>query len=295
MKHLFKILFVLLVTISFTSCKEKTVVFGETEWYEPWLWKEYTPVIMERHLEFEFNEEAKHWLKDKPLKFELRTLDDEPVKNIKLYVNDEYCKNNVFVINVEDTEAKIGIEFEEKANEGSYDYIIKHIPEGGKSMKLDVVSFDSFGYKDSIRANKKHVANPAKVATTWSLIIFVALCVLWLIVSRFIIWPSTSFSIIYIDYNDKMGPKKIKMSGKYELVCTNNPNKKDSFFAKIFKGSRQYEVNQFWSHDVIFCDGMRKKVKVVGLKDFVLVGENRRRESFEIINDRDETVKIETT
>ena len=80
-----------------------------------------------------------------------------------------------------------------------------------------------------------------------------------------------------------MGPNRIKMNGKYELVCTNNTRKKDSFFEKIFKGSRQYEVNEFWSHDVIICDGKSNKVRVQGLedlsnslKDFNLVGENRR-------------------
>lgn len=297
MKKLLKILFVLIIIVSFTSCKDKkdVVVFGETEWYEPWMWKEYEPVIMERYIEFDFNEEAKHWLQGKPLKFELRTIDDDPVKNIKLYVNDKYCADNIFVINVQDTEAKIGIEFEKTAKEGNHSYIIKYIPSGGESLKLDVISFESFGYNNSIQAKKKDVANPAKVATIWSVIGFVALCVLWLIVSRLIIWSSTSFSTIYIDYNDNMGPKRIRMNGKYELVCTNNPRKKDSFMAKIFKGSKQYEYNDFWSHDVIICDGARKKVRVQGLKDFTLVGENRRNERFEIINDRDEKVTIETT
>ena len=298
MKRLLKLLFVLMIVIAFVSCRKdqkETVIFGETEWYEPWLGKRCVPAIMERELELNFNDYAKHTLNDIPLKFELRTVDDTPAENIRLYVNDELCENNIFTITVEDTKIKIGLEFEEGGeDEGSHDYIIKHIAKGS-DVKLDVVEYISFGYDNSIQAKKIVVANPRKVATLSGLTAFVVICIVWLILSRFVIWRSTSFSTIYIDYNDNMGPKRIRMNGKYELVCTNNYKTKDSFGAKIFKGSKQYEYHEFWSHDIIICDGSKKKVRVQGLKEFNLTGENRRGERFEIVNDKGDRVIIETT
>lgn len=298
MKKLFKILFVLTIVIAFTSCdkeQKEIVIFGEAEWYEPWLGKKCDPVVMERELDLNFNDYAKHTLKSVPLKFELRTIDDAPANNIKLYVNDELCENNIFTITVDDTKLKLGLEFEEGGDdEGSHDYIIKHVA-NGSNVKLDVVEYVSFGHDNSIQAKKIVVANPRKVGTITGLTVFAVLCIVWFILSRFIIWRSTSFSIIYIDYNDNMGPRRIRMNGKYELVCTSNYKAKDSLMSKIFKGSRMYETNEFWSHDVVFCDGSRKKIRVQGLRDFNLVGENRRKERFEIVNNKGDKVIIETT
>ena len=74
MRKIFKLLLLFMLAVTFVSCKDKkdVVIFGETEWYKPWLWSKYEPIIMERTFELEFNEDAKLWLKDTPLKFELR-------------------------------------------------------------------------------------------------------------------------------------------------------------------------------------------------------------------------------
>lgn len=297
MKRL-SIILVFVFVAFFTSCKDKkdVVIFGETEWYKPWLGSEYEPIIMERYLEFEFNDDAKALLKDQTFKFELRTIEDTPVHNVILYVDDVRCEDNIFAITTRDAEVKIGIEFKNDAAEGRHDYIIKPLNSANSDMNLDVISFESFGYEDSIQVRKIDVANPVKVLTITLIVIFFAICFLWYVVSRLFIWRSTSFSKIYIDYNDNMGPKCIKMSGKYELVCTNNYKAKDALFAKIFKGSKQYEKNEFWSHDVIITSGGgRNKIRVQGLKDFEVVGETIRKERFEIVNDKGNKVTIETT
>lgn len=284
------------IVVVFTSCKEKknVVVFGETEWYKPWLWKKYTPVIMERTLELDFNEDAKYWLKDKPIRFELRTINDEPVENIKFYVNDELCENNKFEVSVDDKEVKLGIEFEESAEEGDHNYILKYLGNNSKN-KLDVVAFDSFGYDNSITAKKKIVDNPAKVLCSWSIVSLIIAVVLWYIVSRFILWKSVPFSKILIDYNDGMGQKTVKMNGRYELVCTNNSKSKDSSLAKIFKGKKQYEVNSFWTHDLMISDGKRRKIKLQGLKNYSLEGQSVQKQPFVIINNKGNKVTIITT
>ena len=297
MKRLFKVLLILSVVLLSTSCngRKDVVVFGETEWYKPWLWKEYEPVIMERTLVFDFNEDAKYWLKDKPLEFELRTINDEPVENIKLYINDELCENNVFTVSVENKEVKMGIVFDDSVEEGNHDYIIKYLG-GNNKNKLDVVSFESFGHDNSITAKKKIVNNPAMVLTRNISFTFLITCVLWFLLSRLVIWRETSFSVVNIDYNDGNGPKRIKMSGKYELVCTNNNQLKDSLFAKIFKGKKQYEVNEFWTHDIVLGDGARRnKIKVQGLKNFSISGNSTRRVPFDIMNDKGNKVTIRTT
>ena len=200
MRKIFKLLLLFMLAVTFVSCKDKkdVVIFGETEWYKPWLWSKYEPIIMERTFELEFNEDAKLWLKDTPLKFELRTIDDAPVEDIKLYVNGELCENNVFTVSVDDVELKMGIELDDNVKEGNYNYIIKYLG-SDDNIKLDVVSFESFGYDNSIQVKKKIVKNPVMLATISSAVLFMILCLLWLFVSRIIIWRATSFSTVYID------------------------------------------------------------------------------------------------
>ena len=64
-------LFIIGIALLFSSCqKDETTIYGEAEWYTPWLFHSYTPIKMERTLDLEFNDDAKRWLESNPLYFQ---------------------------------------------------------------------------------------------------------------------------------------------------------------------------------------------------------------------------------
>lgn len=291
-------LFIISIAFFFSSCqKDETTIYGETEWYRPWLFHSYTPIKMERTLDLEFNNDAKRWLKSNPLCFQLFEINGEGnlqiANNVKLYVNDELCENNIFSIDVKNQSIKLAVEFSDEADEGIHSFIIKDITAGSK--KLDVITFEGFGKDDIIHVQKIIIMNPLKKNVILISIVILILAILWYFISRFIIWRSVSFSKVYITYPNQEH-HTIRMSGKYQLVCSNNKHAKDSFLSVIIKGQKQYEYNEFWSHPIIIERGRNSKsIRISKLGDFILNGEKNRKQPFEIIDSEGNKVIIETT
>lgn len=138
------------------------------------------------------------------------------------------------------------------------------------------------------------VSNSLKQGVIWGSISLVVFYIIWFLVSRFAIWKRTSFSNVYIDYNDGAGRIPVRMNGAYELVFTGNPRAKDSVFAKIFKGSRKYEYNEFWQHDIVMKDGrLRGMVKLSGLRSYYTSADPERGIEFNIFDENGKKVTIE--
>lgn len=291
-------LFIISIALFFSSCqKDETTIYGETEWYRPWLFHSYTPIKMERTLDLEFNNDAKRWLESNPLCFQLFEINREgniqSANNVKLYVNDELCENNIFSIDVKNQSIKLAVEFSDEADEGIHSFIIKDITAGSK--KLDVITFEGFGKDDIIHVQKIIIMNPLKKNVILISIVILILAILWYFISRFIIWRFVSFSKVYITYPNQEH-HTIRMSGKYQLVCSNNKHAKDSFLSVIIKGQKQYEYNEFWSHPIIIERGRNSKsIRISKLGDFILNGEKNRKQPFEIIDSEGNKVIIETT
>ena len=291
-------LFIISIALFFSSCqKDETTIYGETELYRPWLFHSYTPIKMERTLDLEFNNDAKRWLESNPLCFQLFEINEEgniqSANNVKLYVNDELCENNIFFIDVKNQSIKLAIEFSDEADEGIHSFIIKDITAGSK--KLDVITFEGFGKDDIIHVQKIIIMNPLKKNVILISVVIIILAIIWYFISRFIIWKSVSFSKVYITYPNQEH-HTIRMSGKYQLVCSNNKYTKDSFLSVIIKGQKQYEYNEFWSHPIIIERGRNSKsIRISKLGDFILNGEKNRKQPFEIIDLEGNKVIIETT
>lgn len=165
--------------------------------------------------------------------------------------------------------------------------------DGVRSLVLDD---EKWVYGLDVQIKNKHVANSLKVWTNIIFWVILIALVTWIVLAHFVMWPSTRFSKVMIDYHDGVGPRPIRMSGCYQLVLTDNPRMKDSFLKKIFKGSCRYEVNEFWTHPVIIKNSAaRNSVRVNNLRTFYLNGETLRKQEFEIINENDSKVTIITT
>ena len=303
MKAILRILFLLSVILILGSCgqdKDKYALFGKTNAYESWLWHKYTPQKMERHLDLEWNDACKSWLKDKPITIAVYKTDDDgmevPAKDVMVYKNDVLCEGNSFNITTKETEVKFALEFKDDATDGEHIYSLKYIPNGGDRETLDEVSFEAFGQDNKLLAEKETIMNPLKEKVIWGGCIILAIIIVWYILSRFMLWPSTSFSNIYIDYNDGYGDTKVKTIGCYEVVLTNNPKMDDGAFEKIFKGKRAYIRHEFWTEPITIKDGRRSKsIDILGARNYDIEGEKLRKNEIHITNSDCKKVTIRTT
>ncbi len=294
MKDIVKIFTLIAIIGTFSSCKEDVqgVIWGETEYYSDFIGYNYSPVIMEKVLELEFNDDAKRLIHN-PVEFEVVELSEDgfyvKAEDIKVYKNGELCSENQFSIATTDTEVTIGIEFLPEASEGFHKVYIHERNLRG----LDRVDYTEFG--DGIVVKKENIINPL---AWWLGIVLASLILIYLVWYVVVIAQKPKVSRILLDYGDGCR-KRIDMGGSYELVCTSNRRMKDGFFRKIFQGTRKFEYNDFWTHTITIAPVASKatsSIRVTPLKDFCINGNLKRKETFEIENaDGSRKVIITTT
>ena len=285
------------------SCGEKemdaSMLWGKTDYYADFLFKDYEPVKMTKTICFETNEDANGRVGNVKFGLYKKTEDESyiPVKDeIRLYKNDVLCENNILLITPEDHEVQLGIEFTPEAEEGVHKWFLKVLDNGGfDRINEYATEEDSLPLLLEWKAEKNEVMNPLKRNIIGASVTIIVLAILWYFISRFIIWRSVPFSKIYITYPNQ-DYHTIRMNGKYQLVCSNNKHAKDSILSVIFKGNKQYEYNEFWSHPIIIERGRNaKSIRISKLGDFILNGDKIRKQPFEIIDLEGNKVIIETT
>lgn len=268
-KTLFHILLASTIVAVCSSCSDidtKYGLLGTEKYYEPWLGKDFIAQRMEHTLELEWNDDSKATLGNTPVRLELYTKDNDgldiPARDVILYVNDVMCDENSFEVTTNDVELNFAIEFKKEATEGQHVYYLKYKQPYGVGAVLDEIAFENFGSNNELMAEKVIIMNPLKEKVLWGSGVVLALLIVWLIASRLIFWPAMGFSRIEIDYHDGGGFRRIRTAGCYELVLTNDKRKSDNIFEKIFKGSRKYEVNEFWTSPVVIKSGMRRTIQI---------------------------------
>ncbi len=242
---------ILLFLFSLLSCSEKTensTFWGETEYYSDFLFYKYTPVIMEKKLKFDFNEDAqairgvKLGLFEKDDKERLRPATED----IKLYKDGTLCPGNVFTVSGGDQEAMIGLEFTGDARAGIHKWYLMVIDNGGldRVNEYDTES-DATPLLMEWRAKKTHVWNPLKLILFWTVAALLALLLLWMLVLRGQLYPR--FRVGAFIVTDPYYSMR-RLRGCYKLVCTNKAVRQ-SAWSKFFKGKVAYEVNPFWTRE----------------------------------------------
>ncbi len=300
-KPIFHILLICAIVALFTSCgdvKSKYGLLGTEKYYEPWGNCRHVPQRMEHELELEWNDDSKTALKDTPIRLELYTKDndglDVPARDVILYVNGELCNDNSFEVTTNDTILKFAIEFKKEAAEGQHVFYLKYNTQNGAGKLLDEIAFEYFGSNNELMAERVFIMNPLKEKVLWGSGIFIAMAIAWLLASRLLIWSAMRFSRVEIDYHDGCGFRLIRTAGCYELVLTNDKRKSDNIFEKIFKGSRKYEVNDFWTSPVVIKSGFGKRVVVKQSKKIFSCSplQPKRKSEFVITNRDDKSITL---
>lgn len=249
------IIIVVLSLLCFSSCKDKGEFWGKTNYYEDFLFVKYKPVRMEQTLIFDFNEDAQRLISDN-INFEVVEKDANSdfvvAQNIILYKNNDACKNNILSINIKDKQVTVGIEFTDKATEGSHTLFLR---EKGRSG-IDRIDFQELGTGLCVIKNKD--MNPLLSILMWFLIIVLGICTVWIIFLKPLLYESFKVKQLIITTNCF---KSTKIKGCKQIVCTNK-KQNQSFINQLFTGKIVFIQDNFFTADISITPRDKKKVRV---------------------------------
>lgn len=272
-----------------TSCSEEKQPTGDnwgtTEWYPDRFYYSYDPVRMTKTLEFEFNDDAREYLKGDDGYFEL-AISSSPQTytkptNIKVYYNDEYCEDGKFRVKLSETvadesapnvyTADVGIEFLDEAKEGIHQYYIvysgdmagnSYIRDNDNAIQTNKndVSVELFTLdEDGFYVEKIDVKNPVDVVLTWIGIIGGIGLAIWLLFGRYFFYPRIMVSRIMLTGPDTFN-RSIAVKGCYKVVLTADRKKKQGLFARIFTGKILYIYDDVWTDAISFTHSKRDSI-----------------------------------
>lgn len=249
------ILSVVLLVLSFTSCKENGTFWGKTNYYDNFLFVKYTPVQMEQTLVFDFNEDARQ-LFNGDINFEIVEKDANDAftvaQNIKLYKNNKACRENILSINKNDKEVTIGIEFTDNATVGSHTLFLREKGASG----IDRIDYQELGTGICVTKNKD--MNPLLLGLMWFIIILLGACIVWIIFIKPLLYESFKVKQLIIT-SDRFKSANIK--GCKQVVCTNK-TKKQSTINRLFTGKILFVLDEFFTSDLIITPRDKKTVRV---------------------------------
>ena len=235
------------------SCKEEvdnSMLWGTTDYYTDFIFKDYEPVRMTKTLCFETNEDANGRVGNVKLGLYKKKEDDSfiPVKDdIRLYKNDIVCENNVILITPHDKEVQLGIEFTPEAKEGVHKWFLKVLDNGGfDRINEYVIEEESLPLLLEWKAEKSNIMNPLKLGILIGILILVSVTLIWFLIIKPILYPT--FKIGNIQFTDGTYFSTKRIYGARKLVVTHT-SKRQSEINKLFTGKIVYEKNELWLDD----------------------------------------------
>lgn len=260
---MWKIKYLLLLLL--TACsndKDTSTFWGKTDYFSDFLFYKYEPVRMSKKILLDFNEDA---LELKDIQFGLyeKNQDGEykSVKNtVRLYKNDSLCKSNILMINGNENEFILGIEFTPEAREGIHKWFLKTLNSGGLD-RINEYDFsdDPLPLLLEWRAENNKITNPLKLILNWILVIIAVLILIWIFVIRTQLYPTFKPVKLYLTYPQVQQP--VNLRGNYKIICTNK-RKNQSLLNRIFVGRIEYVVNDFWDKEVEITPRDKKSIKI---------------------------------
>jgi len=232
------------------SCKEEvdtSMLWGKTDYYTDFLFKDYKPVKMTKTICFDTNDDANGHVGNVKLGLYKKLEDNSfvAVKNeVRLYKNDELCEDNILLVTPQDQEVQLGIEFTPEAEEGVHKWFLKVLDNGGfDRINEYTTEEDSLPLLLEWRAEKNDVTNPLKLGVNTFLFTLFILLLVWFFIMKPILYPT--FKIGNIQFTNGTYFTNKRIYGARKLVVTNSA-KKQSSLNKLFTGKIVYERNEFW-------------------------------------------------
>lgn len=273
-----------LIMLGASSC-QKDYLWGETKYYEDFLWCKYEPVEMAQTIEFELNSDGKKFFDSEKAYIKFKVVDKDgksTPKFVDITFDGERCDDYTFVVkpNGESVSGRLGVIFHNDAPKGKHELLIKYVGNNHIS-KVEVdgneinvskypleVGKNILGFGDAdnpICVEKDIVTNPLLLGLLITLGVFVGLVVAWLIARRFI-YPPIKGSVTFVGPSNFGG--FFKSNGYVRMVFTNQV-KKQGFFNRFFKGKTKYYVGEVWVTPIEIQRSRRNEIRVITSGSFI--------------------------
>lgn len=269
-----------LIMLGASSC-QKDYLWGETKYYEDFLWCKYEPVEMAQTIEFELNSDGKKFFDSERayIKFKVVGKDGKSTpKFVDITFDGERCDDYTFVVkpNGESVSGRLGVIFHNDAPKGKHELLIKYVCNNhiskvevdGKDINVGDYKLEEgknvlgFGLDEDnpICVKKRDAVNPLLAGLIIALVVFVGLLVAWLVARRFIFYPPIKGSVTFVGPGNFGGFFKSK---HYVRMVFTNQIKKQGFFNRFFKGRTQYYTHEVWDSPIEIRRSRSNEVRVI--------------------------------
>jgi hypothetical protein len=252
------------------SCSETNspneFFWGKMTYYDDFCGKKHKAEVMEKTLDFEFNEDAMTLLGNNIIELELIKKDENgnyvKADNIHVYVDGEKCEDNIIKITPQTKSIRLGLQFADPKNakEGNHSYNLKVKNHGGltriDNVDLSVAHNVILAHEWVVK--KENIYNPLAVICFWALAVLAGSLFIWFMLIKPARYKHFKITRIRVSYGDKT--REIMLSKRYKAICN---NKKEGSVSNIFKGKVQYHKNEFWKDDLIIKRKNKTEIEIV--------------------------------
>lgn len=291
MKRILNILSVCLFLFVFASCNERdldSLYWGQTKYFEPFLWKKCPPDTLTRTLCVSFNKDAKSDI-TKPLVLALYRVDGDDVKPVspseaEVFVDGVLSGDNrIHITPGGDKELKVGVVFTKDflaSNQGDRDiaWVFKVEENPGFDRINDT---EVAGHKTPLLDKKtdpwtpmdihiNHVSNKLKVGTITTLAVVMAILIAMVLLVQLVIinrFKYARISKIWItDKDNRLNVQKYDRSApRSKAIIITGGEKKQGLLNRLFTGRVTYVYVGDLPRDITLMPGKgRHATKVSG-------------------------------
>lgn len=250
--------------------------WGKEEFYEDFMWKKYVPDTLYRQIAFDFNDDAKNYMTE-PLQLGLFKKTDSgkmvPVldNEMEVFANGVKCPDNIISVSPDTETVLVGIVFNPKAENKVHHWFFKPVNDGG-AERINDMDPEMFNSPNSslleLEVEKNKIMNPLAVGTLAFGIILISALLIWLLLLKFIFYPTFKVGkIMLCDPVPYMCQKSLR--GCRKLVLTKNKSSQ-SFLNRLFTGRVIYDVNSMWTSDIVIIPRDRKSVKAITTAEYMM-------------------------
>lgn len=276
-----------LIMLGASSC-QKDYLWGETKYYEDFLWCKYEPVEMAQTIEFELNSDGKKFFDSEKayIKFKVTGKDGRTPKYVDITFDGKRCDDYTFVVkpNGESVSGRLGVIFHNDAPKGKHELLIKYVGNNhiskvevdGKEINVSNYTLEKgknvlgFGLDadNPICVKKREVTNPLLLGLLIALGVFVGLVVAWLVARRFIYPPLKG----YVSFAGPGSYGGFFASKRYVRMIFTNQTKKQGFLNRFFKGRTKYFCGAVWDTPIEIRRSGRRNIVLISSGNWVCNG-----------------------
>ncbi len=295
----------LLVLLFVTACdrnkeqRKPPFAWGKAICYDDFLWEKHTPDTLYRTLTFDFNEDARLFM-DRPAVVGVfkRTDADryEPVteQEAQLFLDGIPCPGNQIAISSRMQESRLGIVFNNQAENKMHYWYLKVVDDGGLDRINDLemgVQSDPDKLLMDFQIEKCKIWNPLAKFLTLVGLLLLALLIVWMCILRPMLYPS--FKVGKINMRE---PAPFitthRLRGCRRLVLTNR-KEKQNVLSRIFTRPVKYDVNALWTSPVVFSPYDKKSVKIRTTNEYSIEARTLKiNQEYTLVNNKTKTKTI---